>query len=76
MNTKVKALLNIAGTCGKGILTMAIVGANVMSLKKCITRSAATLEKYDHDIENNIATLMSKATAAEPIVDVDVDIDV
>ena len=74
MNTKAKALLNIATTCGKGILTMAIVGANVMSLKKCITRSAATLDRYDKDIENDIATLMSKATA-EP-VDVDVDIDV
>ena len=74
MNTKAKALLNIAATCGKGILTMAIVGANVMSLKKCITRSAATLDRYDKDIENDIATLMSKATA-EP-VDVDVDIDV
>lgn len=74
MNTKVKALLNIAGTCGKGILTMAVIGANVMSLKKCITKSAKTLEGYDKDIENDIATLMGNAMA-EP-VDVDVDIDV
>jgi hypothetical protein len=74
MNTKVKALLNIAGTCGKGILTMAIVGANVMSLKKCITKSAKTLEGYDNDITNDIATLMGKTTTESPI-DVDIDID-
>jgi hypothetical protein len=74
MNTKVKALLNIAGTCGKGILTMAVVGANVMSLKKCITKSAKTLEGYDNDITNDIATLMGKTTTESPI-DVDIDID-
>lgn len=71
---KTRALLHIATTCGKGVLTMAVIGANVMSLKKCITRSASQLERYDADIENDISTLMGKATA-EP-VDVDVDIDV
>lgn len=74
MNTKAKAALKILGTCGKGILTMAVVGANVMSLKKCITKSAKTLEGYDHDIENNLSILMGKNT--ESSVDVDVDIDV
>ena len=75
MNTKVKAILSIAATCGKGVLTMAVVGANVMSLKKCITKSAAQLEQYDADIGKDVATLMGKATAKPP-VDVDVDIDV
>lgn len=74
MNIKTKAALRILGTCGKGILTMAVVGANVMSLKKCITKSAAQLEKYDNDITNDIATLMGKTTAESPI-DVDIDID-
>lgn len=73
MNTKVKAIINIAATCGKGVLTMAVVGANVMSLKKCITKSAKTLQGYDQDIENNLATLMGKATAP---VDVDIDVDI
>jgi hypothetical protein len=74
MNNKTRAALNILGTCGKGILTMAVVGANVMSLKKCITKSAKTLEGYDNDITNDIATLMGKTTAESPI-DVDIDID-
>lgn len=74
MNTKVKAIIKIAATCGKGVLTMAVVGANVMSLKKCITKSAKTLEGYDHDIENNLAILMNKNTDSS--IDVDVDIDV
>jgi hypothetical protein len=68
---KVKALVKIAATCGKGVLTMAVVGANVMSLKKCITKSAATLAEYDHDIDESIKTLMGKS---DP-VDIDVDID-
>ena len=72
MNNKMKAVLHLAGTCGKGVLTMAVIGANVMSLKKCITRSAATLNRYDKDIENDIATLMSKAMAKP--VDVDADV--
>ena len=72
MNAKTKAALKIMATCGKGILTMAVVGANVMSLKKCIARSAATLEKYDADIENDIATLLGKATESDSDIDVDI----